>query len=1158
MKTKKRVLSLLLSGVMTLSLLPSAAFAVEAAETQEQPAVVVDDEQANSASDGVSVTSDADAQESEVNEETSAQITEPQITWSRTRELKWNEIGLADLVAGDRSNYQRTANNKTTVSWSWNAISSLPTTIQEPDKVWDYNTDEQYANPTPSSDALGIKQVEGLQAATWNNRTYTALSGIYINDSTQRDYQKGQFEDFDEGTANHSNANTKSYTARKISGTFTWPEGYDLSDNIELVSENDDKYSEIYKQITGDALKNSFGGKKVLAINDDVYAFIYRDGDNLTSSNYKDYMAFWTGTAGKGVWSTNSNTQYWHSSWNVTSPATYGTENALRAFQEVVPNTDTAINTSREQLPTEAIENLSQSDGWYAFMDGNSLSTVLDKHYKNDPLEGQTFHVDFYCFDTDKVGGMDKLKIRFTKEDNSVPVTVRYWLNEVTTPDDTEHYLDYSIMTGKYGEGDTINLPEGYAVNELNYRKALAIDKADADVSDGVQNNPDFTVTADKDKNIINVVYTSTGSNRSVSYTYDFGVKNTYSSVFTDEEKRLYRQAEVNASDVTINWSRNTISYTPSDVNTSKKVTITLKGNSNSKKVYVRFLPETNVLYEETFMKNSGDSDVWATVGSNASDTTATDNGAGSVYGYTKAYDKDSNSKFSNGGAYKVNFSLQNGDTSDYSASDKVFTFKGTGFDLISECGTSTGMLIVGVKDLKTNKNVKGYVVDTYFTGDQTDDESGPIISAKPITSYQIPVVRAMDLPYGEYQVTVRGYLTTSAGAVVNSGSNSDSKSIARAQSSTTSKKQLAKAILRDAGMGEYSKNVELSYMDDNSVLNNGTGIAAKSTARKSSIARTASATYSADCYIDAFRIYQPLGTSESNYVSNEKGLNYHSIYDYLTANEDPYTETDIANSAVYVETDGDINSVNGNPATIETYKDKGPENEVYLTIGNFVGFALEDYNGTGTVMVSAKSINDDATLSAIKNGRIQEVKDLDECGTEMYYDVTKYVFKSDDKYYLILGNGEDDKHSVLSISGIKLPEGTTSTSSAATSNMIVKLVSAAYQEEDTPFAPKYFKVHAKSKVKAGKSTTIKATASTTVDHIAIYTNSKCTKPVSNKTKAIQPDNKKAVRKGTAKRYTFHASVKIAKRQKYNYYVVAYDKHGKASDPVKVSITGKR
>lgn len=1152
MKTKKRVLSLLLSGVMTLSLLPSAAFAVEAAETQEQPAVVVDDTQASSANDGVSVMSDADTQEGEVNADAATQSIEPEISWSRTNELKWSKTGLADLVAGDRSNYQRTANNKTTVSWSWDAISSLPTTIQEPDKVWDYNTDEQYANPTPSSDALGIKKVEGLQAATWNNRTYTALSGIYVNDSTRRDYQKGQFEDFDEGTANHSNANTKSYTARKISGTFTWPEGYDLSDNIELVSENDGKYSKIYEQITGDDLKNSFGGKKVLAINDDVYAFIYRDGDTLTSSNYKDYMAFWTGTAGKGVWSTNSNTQNWHSSWNVTSPATYGTENALRAFQKVVPNTDTTINTSREQLPSETIENLSQSDGWYAFMDGNSLSTVLDKHYKNDTLEGQTFHVDFYCFDTDKVGGMDKLKIRFTKEDHSVPVTVRYWLNEVTTPDDTGHYLDYSIMTGKYEEGDTINLPEGYAVNELNYRKALAIDKADADVSDGVQNNPDFTVTADKDKNIINVVYTSTGSNRSVSYTYDFGVKNTYSNVFTDEEKRLYSQAKADASDVAIDWSRNTISYTPSDVNTSKEVTITLKGSKNSKKVYVRFLPETNVLYEETFMTNSGDSNVWATVGSNDS-TTVTDNGSGSVYGYTEAYDKDSNGTFSNGSAYMASLMLLGDATSVRTEADKTFTFSGTGFDLISECGTNTGMLIVGVKNTQTNEVVKGYIVDTYFSGDN-NEETGSIISGEGILAYQIPVVRAMDLPRGKYEVTVRGYITESAGAIVNKGSDN----IARTKSAHTSKKDLAKAILRDAGMEEYCKNVELSYMDDNSVLNGGTGAAVSTPKSKNAIARTSAANRdnAVQVYIDGFRVYQPR-SDESSYVDREKGLNYHSIYDYLTANEDPYTETDIANSAVYVETDGDINSVNGNPATIETYKEKGPENEVYLTTDNFVGFALEDYNGTGTVMVSAKSINDDATLSAIKNGRIQEVKDLDECGTEMYYDVTKYVFKSGDKYYLILGNGEDDENSVLSISGIKLPKGTTSTSSAETSNAIAKMVSLAYQE-DTTFAPKYFKVHAKSKVKAGKRTTIKATASTTADHIAIYTNSKCTKPVSSKTKAIQPDNKKAVRKGTAKRYTFHASVKIAKRQKYNYYVVAYDKNGKASDPVKVSITGKR
>ncbi len=1154
MKTKKRVLSLLLSGVMTLSLLPSAAFAVEAAETQEQPAVVVDDTQASSANDSVSVTSDAD--DSEASTPEASNTKEIDITWARTSEKRYSERGLDGLIAGDKTDYQKITGNTASYSWDWSDISQLKTPITDGDKIWDYNTTNQYTDANPENNALGIKPVDGIFAATWNNRVHKNVSIGNTN------YQRGDFDNYD---ADNESGRQKSYTVRKISGTFQWPAGYDLSDNIELVSVNDDKYSKIYNHINeNDELKEAFGGKKVLAINDDVYAFIYKEGTTLTADNYDSYMAFFTGTAGQGVWSNPYNDGYnWGGMWQVTTPATYKNTYAVQAFKGVYPNRDNTTTTPRTPIAdgtSDGISYLNQSDGWYSFMDGNSLTSVLENQYGNNNVSaGDTFHIDFYCFDTDKVGGMDKLKLQITKkEKEEVNVTVRYWLDDVGNSTSDDNYLGSTIMTNQKVNSQ-ITLIDGTDTNQLNYKKAAATTKNNGYlVKDGVQQTPPFTVTENENDNIIDVVYKPTTNVTTATYTYDFGVKNSYSNLLSrsgfSAQKWNVSVPDSQATYVKYNSNTDTITYTPQTIQRSESVRLSLdeKGGSDFQILDVRFLPETNVLYEETFMTNSGDSNVWATVGNNDS-TTVTDNGAGSVYGYTKAYDKDSNGTFSNGSAYMASLMLLGDATSVRTEADKTFTFSGTGFDLISECGTNTGMLIVGVKNTQTNEVVKGYIVDTYFSGDN-NEETGSIISGEGILAYQIPVVRAMDLPRGKYEVTVRGYITESAGAIVNKGFDN----IARTKSAHTSKKDLAKAILRDAGMEEYCKNVELSYMDDNSVLNGGTGAAVSTPKSKNAIARTSAANRdnAVQVYIDGFRVYQPR-SDESSYVDREKGLNYHSIYDYLTANEDPYTETDIANSAVYVETDGDINSVNGNPATIETYKEKGPENEVYLTTDNFVGFALEDYNGTGTVMVSAKSINDDATLSAIKNGRIQEVKDLDECGTEMYYDVTKYVFKSGDKYYLILGNGEDDENSVLSISGIKLPKGTTSTSSAETSNAIAKMVSLAYQE-DTTFAPKYFKVHAKSKVKAGKRTTIKATASTTADHIAIYTNSKCTKPVSSKTKAIQPDNKKAVRKGTAKRYTFHASVKIAKRQKYNYYVVAYDKNGKASDPVKVSITGKR
>lgn len=92
-----------------------------------------------------------------------------------------------------------------------------------------------------------------------------------------------------------------------------WPEGYTLSDSIELISKNDSYYQKIYDAIEANAdLKAAFGGKKVVAINDDMFVFVYKDGDQPTKDNYRDYLAFFAGTAGKGVWSwPNADPQNW-------------------------------------------------------------------------------------------------------------------------------------------------------------------------------------------------------------------------------------------------------------------------------------------------------------------------------------------------------------------------------------------------------------------------------------------------------------------------------------------------------------------------------------------------------------------------------------------------------------------------------------------------------------------------------------------------------------------------------------------------------------------------------------------------------------------------------------------------------------------------------
>ena len=430
MKNIKKLLSLLLCGIMLFGMFPASLFAAD-----------------GDTGDGSGTISETFV---------------PEITWKRTFEYEHRHdtaanqhTDLGGLYAGDKTAYlsteSETENSVTTyknkVHWDWAAFSEhfngrTDDVDDSAHKVWDYgHTDVQYAdpvkasitNPINSSSKIGGVGIipyapsaseQAIFAATWNNRAadeFQTSSVDGTNGTSLITVKKGQM---DIGYRN-------SYTARRFSGSFVWPEGYTLSDSIELISKNDSYYQEIYNAIENDPnLKAAFGGKKVVAINDDMFVFVYKDGEQLTENNYSDYLAFFAGTAGKGVWSwPNADPQDashggsgvgWGGEWNVTEPATYGDKYASKAFYKVLPNLDTAGKNrsnsmlSKTLIGKEATDNtaatagmMALSDYWYSFMDGNAISTVLNNKYGTTGINvGDTVHIDIYCIDMDKVGGI--------------------------------------------------------------------------------------------------------------------------------------------------------------------------------------------------------------------------------------------------------------------------------------------------------------------------------------------------------------------------------------------------------------------------------------------------------------------------------------------------------------------------------------------------------------------------------------------------------------------------------------------------------------------------------------------------------------------------------------------------------------------------------
>lgn len=1313
MKNIKKLLSLLLCGIMLFGMFPASLFAAD-----------------GDTGDGSG---------------TISETVVPKITWSRTfeHEHRHNDTAhqhtdLGGLYAGDKTDYLTTtadpnnpADYLNKVHWDWAAFSEhfngrTDDVDDSAHKVWDYgHTDVQYADPVKASITNPINSTstiggvgiipyapsageQAIFAATWNNRAAQAFdassvdgTGIYYA-GNYVSVKKGQM---DIGYGKKSNDSTisdfsgKSYTARRFSGSFVWPEGYTLSDSIELISKNDSYYQKIYDKIEADPdLKAAFGGKKVVAINDDMFVFVYKDGEQLTKDNYSDYLAFFAGTAGKGVWSwpdaSPQDTNHggsgsgWGGEWNVTEPATYDDKYASKAFYKVLPNLDTAgKDRSGSMLPEtligkEATDDtpatagmMAFSDYWYSFMDGNAISTVLNNKYGTTGINaGDTVHIDIYCIDMEKVGGMDELEIRLTRQKPTTStVKVRYWLNEVGEITGNTNYLGETTMTGQE-IGSLITLANGMDVNQLNHKRAAAITENSnngdgGDVSDGVQIELPFTVTEKSEDNIINVVYVPAGNkvvhlwagslevpydgnehvvhdvkitqdgynditvsdsetitwcelndryqnknkitditaqrkeiypgiyvvdfartskvesywgeqlnNYSIIYhpgtlkityappaktfVYDFGVQNSYKLKDVEEKAVGIKTVDETVKHVGFNDTDKSILYTPQSVNKGETIQTKLvfTGNYITEATSITFLPATNVLYEENFMTNrGGTTGEWKAEGTNNTATVVKDN-ENSVYGYADAY--SGFAYYSNGGALKATLDLKGGKRA-YTTDAVEFSFSGTGFDIISECGTDTGLIIAAVS--KDGKPFKVYIVDTYFCGDNGIGGNPPIITSGSILDYQVPVVRAMNLERADYSVRILGYLTDTAGAIIGpanptpwDGGETGAEGSTRGANGIDTNR-----ILREAGLKEFiGCEVETSFMDENSVLNGGTGIAAKNSPNRTFGKRDAAA-QTANVYLDAFRVYQPLELeNEANYADNEKGLKYAPVYDYVKNSANSIGSEILPNSMVYVEYDGDTGIAN-----IAKYQDRGPQNEVYLTNGNYIGFALEGYTEGKTVMISAKAVAGDPVLGYLDTDTNAEgaVIPSGMKMTEMYYDVTACVRRYGAKYMLVLGNIAEagtgtgtGTRSILSVSGIKLAKDITPATSTQIAADIASLVTLAYQPVEEPvFTPERFELRYSGRALAGWFTSISVKTSTDVDHVSVYrlADDGSLVPVREN---MRPMNSLFTYFGWMDYYTFSLTVRAPRRGMTDtYYIFAYDANGVASEPAIASITGR-
>ena len=189
----------------------------------------------------------------------------------------------------------------------------------------------------------------------------------------------------------------------------------------------------------------------------------------------------------------------------------------------------------------------------------------------------------------------------------------------------------------------------------------------------------------------------------------------------------------------------------------------------------VNIIPASNVYYEDSLASFTNGSGVakdatWSKV-DNDDQTTAMDGGTNvyqaleelgkgerNVYGYDEQY--NNSSKLSMGTAHKVTVTADMANTAAWKEQPASawptasFTFKGTGFDIISLTNNKSGTIFVDVTNTATGKQynyvVNNYYGYTYQSGEWVVDKNASD------TLYQIPVMKVDGLDYGEYNVVIK------------------------------------------------------------------------------------------------------------------------------------------------------------------------------------------------------------------------------------------------------------------------------------------------------------------------------------------------------------------------------------------------------------------
>lgn len=289
-------------------------------------------------------------------------------------------------------------------------------------------------------------------------------------------------------------------------------------------------------------------------------------------------------------------------------------------------------------------------------------------------------------------------------------------------------------------------------------------------------------------------LYSYNANDTGRTYVVDFGLPLEIHSIFD-------ATAQNNIGDVSYNPGKNNLKYgtvvvKPDRYNTTLTYTrtadktidgaetivldvqYTMGSNKVTLEKTLTIIPASNVYYEDSlaaFTDGSGAASGadWSIVGNNGNAATEKTGvyqaleelgKHSNVYGHDGAY--NSSSMLSMGTAHKVTVTANMANTDTWKAQSgsawptAQFTFKGTGFDIISLTDNTSGAIVVDVyKGSKTegSKPVHSYLVNNYYgyTYNQETQKWEVDKNAGANAIYQIPVMKVTGLDYGEYTAVI-------------------------------------------------------------------------------------------------------------------------------------------------------------------------------------------------------------------------------------------------------------------------------------------------------------------------------------------------------------------------------------------------------------------